>query len=63
MTGDRPPGVGDLVRDPARDCEAVVTDVCNEVPLLRSRHGGGEPWPASPLSLEILARRGKWVHP
>ncbi|MFJ9417352.1 hypothetical protein ACIRPT_24680 [Streptomyces sp. NPDC101227] len=63
MSAKPRPEVGDVVRDQARDCEAIVTDIRHGVPLLRARHGSGEPWLCSPLSLEIVARRGEWVKP
>ncbi|MFJ9855794.1 hypothetical protein [Streptomyces sp. NPDC101150] len=63
---ERPAGVGDLVRDLARGVEAVVTDVRNEVLLLRRRYGGGlseDPWAATDGAVRILARRGEWDRP
>lgn len=65
MTGGTVPrtaGVGDLVRDTARGCQAVLTDVRAGVPYLRPRYGGGldEPWPTTWAAVEVVARRGTW---
>jgi hypothetical protein len=65
VTGETVPrtaGVGDLVRDTARGCQAVLTDVRAGVPYLRSRHGAGlvEPWPTTWAAIELVARRGTW---
>jgi hypothetical protein len=61
-TGPRTAAVGDLVRDTARNREAVLTDVRAGVPYLRRRYGGGtaEPWPATWEAVQLVARRGTW---
>ncbi|MET8507546.1 hypothetical protein ABZV60_23270 [Streptomyces sp. NPDC004787] len=65
MNSDAKPEIGDLVRDQARGCDAVVTDFQGGVPLLRHRYGGGlaDPWPAQPGTLVVIARRGTWPQP
>ncbi|MFJ9415876.1 hypothetical protein ACIRPT_17105 [Streptomyces sp. NPDC101227] len=62
---ERPPEVGDLVQDAARDREAIVTDIrFASAYVLRSRYGApSETWEAGVLQLEILARRGEWRRP
>ncbi|MGA5584484.1 hypothetical protein ACPCIY_25765 [Streptomyces thermodiastaticus] len=65
MTGEtvsRTARVGDLVRDTARGCQAVLTDVRAGVPYLRPRYSGriAEPWPTTWAAIELVARRGTW---
>ncbi|MGJ5899223.1 hypothetical protein ACSCBZ_45900 [Streptomyces niveiscabiei] len=65
MTGATVPrsaGVGDLVRDTSRDCQAVLTDVRAGLPYLRLQFGSTftEPWPATWESVELIAKRGTW---
>ncbi|MFI6423280.1 hypothetical protein ACIBG6_38620 [Streptomyces sp. NPDC050842] len=62
-TGEPMPGIGDLLRDQERGCDAVVTDFQGGKPLLRHRYGGGEPWAAEPVALRIIARSGEWTQP
>jgi hypothetical protein len=61
-TVPRQAGVGDLVRDTARGCPAVLTDVREGVPYLRPLYGGGfgDPWPTTWAAIELIARRGTW---
>ncbi|MEU1409839.1 hypothetical protein ABZ471_47990 [Streptomyces sp. NPDC005728] len=58
----RPAAVGDLVRDTARGCEAMLTDVREGISNLRCRYSGGQvnPWPTTWAAVERIARRGEW---
>ncbi|MGW3201924.1 hypothetical protein ACWDBD_46910 [Streptomyces sp. NPDC001118] len=65
MTGRTVPrtaAVGDLVRDTARGCQAVLTDVRDGVPYLRAQYGAtfAEPWPTTWAAVELIAKRGTW---
>ncbi|MCZ0210739.1 hypothetical protein OZK63_35705 [Streptomyces sp. UMAF16] len=68
MTGATVPptaGVGDLVRDTSRGCQAVLTDVRDSVHYLRPRYGGTftDPWPTTRAAIELIAKRGTWEFP
>ncbi|MFF8506727.1 hypothetical protein ACF064_01440 [Streptomyces sp. NPDC015492] len=63
-TGDQTPEIGDLVRDQARGCDAVVTDLERDgQPVLRFRYGAGPTWNPAPGAVRIIARRGDWTQP
>ncbi|MEU3608359.1 hypothetical protein AB0E83_23370 [Streptomyces sp. NPDC035033] len=62
--GEQVPEIGDLVRDQARGCDAVVTDTDTDGrPVLRFRYGSGPTWTSAPGALGIIARRGNWAQP